>query len=152
MSATSWDQNRPSLAGTSVDTRYALLLATLGRVMTIKGRALLAGDIIRISDKVNAIGQFRIRDLPNFSTSWRLSVLIGPHGDASYLTGEDLDVLFDTKLIVAPSSNRQGIRLDGLPPLKYARSDGGEGGSHASNTIDHGYVVGTLNMNGDTAG
>ena len=136
-----------------MDTRYALPLETLGCVLTIKGRALIAGDIIRVSDKVNAtIGQFRTRDLPKFSTSWRLSVLIGPHGDASYLTGEDLDVLFDTKLTVAPSSNRQGIRLDGLPPLKYARSDGGEGGSHASNTIDHGYVVGTLNMNGDTAG
>ena len=34
-------------------------------------------------------------------------------------------------------------------PPKWARSDGGEGGSHPSNVIEYGYPLGTLNWTGD---
>jgi hypothetical protein len=46
------------------------------------------------------------------------------------------------------NSNRLGIRLTGPRP-QFARSDGGEGGSHPSNVHDHVYALGTINMSGE---
>lgn len=43
--------------------------------------------------------------------------------------------------------NRLGIRLQGPRP-KFARPDGGEGGSHPSNVHDHVYAIGTINFTG----
>ena len=40
-------------------------------------------------------------------------------------------------------SNRLGIRMEGPRP-KFARADGGEGGSHPSNVHDHVYAIGAL--------
>ena len=34
--------------------------------------------------------------------------------------------------------------------IEWARSNGGEGGSHPSNILDSGYAPGTINLNGDT--
>ena len=44
-------------------------------------------------------------------------------------------------------SNRLGIRMQGPRP-KFARKDGGEGGSHPSNVHDHVYAIGTINFTG----
>lgn len=46
--------------------------------------------------------------------------------------------------------NRLGIRLQGPRP-KFARPDGGEGGSHPSNVHDHVYAIGTINFTGTAA-
>ena len=35
------------------------------------------------------------------------------------------------------------------PKPKWARSDGGEGGSHPSNVHDHVYAIGSINFTGD---
>ena len=43
--------------------------------------------------------------------------------------------------------NRLGIRLTGPRP-KFARKDGGEGGSHPSNVHDHVYAIGSINFTG----
>ena len=43
--------------------------------------------------------------------------------------------------------NRLGIRMEGPRP-KFARTDGGEGGSHPSNVHDHVYAIGTINYTG----
>ncbi len=43
--------------------------------------------------------------------------------------------------------NRLGIRLTGPRP-QFARTDGGEGGSHPSNVHDHVYALGTINFTG----
>ena len=43
--------------------------------------------------------------------------------------------------------NRLGIRLNGPKP-RFARSDGGGGGSHPSNVHDHTYALGTINFTG----
>lgn len=43
--------------------------------------------------------------------------------------------------------NRLGIRMTGPRP-QFARSDGGEGGSHPSNVHDHVYAIGTINFTG----
>jgi allophanate hydrolase subunit 2 len=45
-------------------------------------------------------------------------------------------------------SNRLGVRLEGPAP-KWARTDGGEGGSHPSNVHDHVYALGTINFTGN---
>jgi allophanate hydrolase subunit 2 len=45
-------------------------------------------------------------------------------------------------------SNRLGIRLEGPAP-KWARTNGGEGGSHPSNVHDHVYALGTINFTGN---
>lgn len=45
-------------------------------------------------------------------------------------------------------SNRLGIRMEGPKP-RFARPDGGEGGSHPSNVHDHVYAIGTINYTGD---
>ena len=42
-----------------------------------------------------------------------------------------------------------GVRLFG-PKLDWARTTGGEGGSHPSNILDTGYALGSVNLNGDT--
>ena len=44
--------------------------------------------------------------------------------------------------------NRLGIRMEGPKP-QWARSDGGEGGSHPSNVHDHVYAIGSINFTGD---
>ena len=44
--------------------------------------------------------------------------------------------------------NRLGIRLTGPRP-KFARKDGGEGGSHPSNVHDHVYAIGSINFTGE---
>ena len=48
---------------------------------------------------------------------------------------------YSTAYKVHHNSNRLGIRLDGPKP-KFARADGGEGGSHPSNVHDHVYAIG----------
>ena len=47
--------------------------------------------------------------------------------------------------------NRLGVRLQGPRP-KFARKDGGEGGSHPSNVHDHVYAIGTINFTGAPSG
>ena len=53
-----------------------------------------------------------------------------------------------TELAHCCLSNRLGIRLEGPAP-KWARTDGGEGGSHPSNVHDHVYALGTINFTGN---
>lgn len=55
---------------------------------------------------------------------------------------------FRTLFTVHHNSNRLGIRLEGPRP-SFARTDGGEGGSHPSNVHDHVYAIGTVNYTGD---
>ncbi len=38
------------------------------------------------------------------------------------------------------------------PRPKFARTDGGEGGSHPSNVHDHVYAIGTINFTGARGG
>jgi allophanate hydrolase subunit 1/biotin carboxyl carrier protein len=73
----------------------------------------------------------------------------GPHDSDDIMTSEDREMLYTTKWRVGHNSNRTGIRLEGPKP-KWARSNGGEGGSHPSNILDYGYPSpGGLNWTGD---
>lgn len=79
-----------------------------------------------------------------------MDVLPGPHDDDEFLTPEGNTSFYSTQWTISPSSNRMGIRLQSNSRIQWAKSDGGEGGSHPSNILDNGYALGTVNLNGDT--
>ncbi|GAA5852079.1 hypothetical protein JCM8547_000152 [Rhodosporidiobolus lusitaniae] len=126
-----------------------------GKFGGVQGRDLVAGDIITLSPSSSPAltdsSDFTLPDLllPSYPHDWFLAALPGPHADSDYLLPEDRATLYSTTLTVSADSNRLGLRLEGLPPLKYSRPDGGAGGSHPSNCVEHGYSVGAVNLNGD---
>lgn len=122
----------------------------------VQGREIVAGDIISLAPgsagSASDSGDFVLPSsaCPTYPSSWTLAALPGPQADDDYLLAEDRDLLYSTTYTVSSDSNRLGIRLQGLKPFKYSRPDGGAGGSHPSNCVEHGYSTGALNMNGDT--
>jgi allophanate hydrolase subunit 2 len=62
-----------------------------------------------------------------------------------------MDYLFSTPMKVSHNANRAAYRLAEVPDFFWARSDGGKGGSHPSNIVDHGYNMrGGINVTGNT--
>lgn len=123
-----------------------------------QGRALKAGDMIPIGEPgsemnyglFNGILDDHLFDhiTSQYYTNWSIGVLPGPHANPEYFTDEDMDMFYTTEWRVHENSNRLGIRLCGPTP-KWARSNGGEGGSHPSNIHDCEYAVGTINFTGN---
>eukprot|EP00493_Phyllostaurus_siculus_P022346 UN22678 len=85
---------------------------------------------------------------PELTTSWTIGVLPGPQAAPDYFQEEDMEMFYSTTWKVHHNTNRLGVRLIGPPP-KFARSTGGEGGSHPSNIHDNVYAIGTVNFTGD---
>ncbi|OAX34102.1 hypothetical protein K503DRAFT_699315 [Rhizopogon vinicolor AM-OR11-026] len=122
-----------------------------------QGRSLRAGDQLALdslSSEQDGSGpvSFVLRDnlIPVYPQDWVIRVLAGPHDDAEFLTSDGNGKFYSTKWSVSSSSNRMGIRLESDKSIDWARSAGGEGGSHPSNILDNGYALGTINVNGDT--
>lgn len=119
-----------------------------------QGRALRAGDVIPLGEQGETAGSQKIPTdfLPDYPVSeegiWEIKVLLGPQSAPDYFTQEDVDDFFSTIFKVHHNSNRLGIRLDGPRP-RFARKDGGDGGSHPSNVHDHVYAIGAINYTGD---
>ncbi|KAH8671544.1 putative urea amidolyase [Xylariales sp. PMI_506] len=118
-----------------------------------QGRPLRAGDLLRIVEgselpkalpKATSIPETL---WPQYSDHWDIHAMPGPY-DEGYLLPEDLEMLYGTTWEVSHNSARGGIRLVGPRP-KWARTDGGDGGSHPSNVIEYGYPMGGLNWTGD---
>lgn len=111
----------------------------------VQGRELVGGDILSLAATCGPASRdsddysLPSASIPTYTHEWRLAALPGPCGDADYLRPEDLASLYSTTYTVSSQANRLGIRLEGLKPLKFARSSGGSGGSHPSNTIEMGY-------------
>ncbi|KAJ9659577.1 hypothetical protein H2201_007326 [Coniosporium apollinis] len=84
---------------------------------------------------------------PKYSKNWEIMAMVGPH-DEGYFLPEDIEMIYNTEWKVSHNASRSGIRLVGPVP-KWARKDGGEGGSHPSNVIEYGYPIGALNWTGD---
>ncbi|GAA5886536.1 hypothetical protein JCM6882_001679 [Rhodosporidiobolus microsporus] len=123
-----------------------------GKFGGVQGREIVAGDIITLSPSA-APASTDSSDLtlpssvpPTFPHEWTLAALPGPHADADYLTEEDRTSLYSTTYTISADSNRMGLRLQGLKPLKFSRDTG----EHGSNVVDHGYSEGAINLNGDT--
>ena len=62
-----------------------------------------------------------------------------------------MDQLFSEAFKVSLTSNRSAYRVSEIDPEKFfARTDGGVGGSHPSNVLDHAYAIrGTMNVCGN---
>lgn len=86
--------------------------------------------------------------VPTFKDAWEVDALLGPQEAPDYFTNEDIETLFDSTYEVSHNANRLGVRLIGPKP-KWARADGGEGGSHPANLNDNPYGIGSINYTGD---
>ena len=119
-----------------------------------QGRALMAGDILPLSPVklLTHLQELHAGSLPDFPEevggTWEIGVLPGPQSAPDYFTKEDVEEFFSTDFVVHHNSNRLGIRLQGPRPT-FARTDGGDGGSHPSNVHDHVYAIGAINYTGD---
>ncbi|ODO08964.1 urea carboxylase [Cryptococcus wingfieldii CBS 7118] len=120
-----------------------------------QGRALIPGDLLTITpSSLSSFTPSSWPSVPAYGNTWQIDVCPGPQWDEEYLSEEGMKTLLEGKAggggwKVSPASNRSGLRLEG-PRVKWARTDGGEGGSHPSNVVDQGYPFAALNMNGDT--
>ena len=118
-----------------------------------QGRVLRAGDMLPLGSVENQVlVGTKVPEIwrPPMSDGelWKIKVLPGPQADPDYFTRDDISQFYSTDYVVHHNSNRLGIRLEGPRP-KFARTDGGEGGSHPSNVHDHVYAIGTVNFTGD---
>ncbi len=125
---------------------------TLGQFGGHNGRALRAGDVLRL--KADACAgqtceeQIPADLLPQIGHDWQLRVVYGPHGAPDFFTDEDIQTFFAHSWEVHYNSSRTGVRLIGPKPT-WARSSGGEAGMHPSNIHDNAYAFGTVDFTGD---
>lgn len=118
-----------------------------------QGRPLRTGDLLRITDTIppelDDSQPLSVPEalLPNYTEEWNIQVMHGPYCEG-YLAPEDIELWYTTTWEVSHNSARGGIRLVGPRP-KWARADGGDGGSHPSNVIEYGYPMGGVNFTGD---
>ncbi|WP_345801631.1 urea carboxylase [Microbacterium sp. AZCO] len=127
---------------------------TLGGFGGHGGRALLAGDVLRLgpaaSHPDDALGDGTPDDRrPALTHSWTIGVTEGPHAAPEFFTRGDLHAFYATDYEVHLNSARTGVRLIGPKP-QWARPDGGEAGLHPSNIHDTPYAVGAIDFTGDT--
>ena len=111
-----------------------------------EGRKLQPGDVIKSAEPAQDLKSLAGRSLkkdiiPEYSREWRLRATPGPNSSPDYVTGEGMDLLFENSFKIQHTSNRSAYRLDELPDYFFARKDGGVGGSHPSNIVDHAYAM-----------
>ncbi|EGN97307.1 hypothetical protein SERLA73DRAFT_169686 [Serpula lacrymans var. lacrymans S7.3] len=123
-----------------------------------QGRKLVSGDQLALGDcepteeeATQSASQRVLHTLiPLYHKDWTVYVLAGPQDDEEYLLNKGSQTFYSTSWRISSSSNRMGIRLESKERFEWARSSGGEGGSHPSNILDNGYALGSVNVNGDT--
>ncbi len=122
---------------------------TLGQFGGHAGRTLRAGDVLHIRPADDFTHRQLAAELvPQYTGTWEIGVLYGPHGAPDFFTEGDIDNLFAVDWEVHHNSNRTGVRLIGPKP-QWARSDGGEAGLHPSNIHDNAYAIGAVDFTGD---
>lgn len=121
-----------------------------------QGRKLAPGDQVELgsprSDLKSLVGRkLRSDAIPTYSREWVLKAIPGTNTSPDYATEEGMDYLFSHSFKIQHTSNRSAYRLEELPASFFARADGGVGGSHPSNILDHAYAMrGALNICGNT--
>jgi urea carboxylase len=129
----------------------SLATFTLGKFGGHGGRALRAGDVLRLlqaSGDCSRAAELQPGAAPCIETHWTIRVLHGPHGAPDFFTPDDIETLFATEWEVHYNSSRTGVRLLGPKP-QWARADGGEAGLHPSNIHDNAYAPGAIDFTGD---
>ena len=124
---------------------------TLGKFGGHGGRALRAGDVLRLNRSglgLDGCAALAVRDRPEYRHSWQIGVTDGPHGAPDFFTPEDMRIFFEAEWEVHYNSSRTGVRLIGPKPA-WARNDGGEAGLHPSNIHDNAYAIGSVDFTGD---
>jgi len=124
---------------------------TLGRFGGHGGRALRAGDVLRLNRSSGDLAgtvAIAATERPTYSHTWKIGVTDGPHGAPDFFTRDDLRAFFDADWEVHYNSSRTGVRLIGPKPT-WARRDGGEAGLHPSNIHDNAYAIGSVDFTGD---
>ncbi|HEV7605808.1 MAG TPA: 5-oxoprolinase/urea amidolyase family protein [Steroidobacteraceae bacterium] len=124
---------------------------TLGRFGGHGGRALRAGDVLRLNRSgldLAGCSATPSSARPEYSHAWQIAVTDGPHGAPDFFTPDDLRAFFDAQWEVHYNSSRTGVRLIGPKPA-WARRDGGEAGLHPSNIHDNAYAIGSVDFTGD---
>ena len=120
------------------------------------GRPLQANDEVPVgspkTDLSDLAGrQIKSSAIPDYDNQWTVRAIPGPNSAPGYASEEGMDYLFSNAFKIQHTSNRSAYRLDELPSYFFARPDGGVGGSHPSNIIDHAYAIrGALNICGNT--
>lgn len=121
-----------------------------------EGRKLQPGDNLSFGKPAMDPKSLKDRKLkpesiPQYTREWTLRAVPGPNAVPDYITKEGMDYLFEHAFKIQHSSNRSAYRLEELKPAFFARTDGGVGGSHPSNIVDHAYAMrGCLNICGNT--
>lgn len=126
---------------------------TLAHVGGFEGRALKAGDILPLGPAGEGRPGRSVRPecRPVIARgSWSIEVVAGPNDDWIDEAGQARFFATDWKL--SARSNRVGYRLEG-PQWSFTRKaydKAPENGAEPSNTIDHGYAIGAINLGGQT--
>lgn len=121
-----------------------------------EGRPLKTGDILKFGpSKENATTltnrKVKPSARPKYENIIELRIILGMNAYPDYVSEEGIDYLLSTPLKFSVNSNRSACRLDPLPDFFFSREDGGAGGSHPSNIIDHAYNMrGAINVTGNT--
>lgn len=119
-----------------------------------KGRKLQAGDEIPLGSsgsKDLAGRRINPKYIPEYTNEWELRAIPGPNSAPDYVTEAGMDYLFSSFMKISHNANRAAYRLAEVPDYFWARPNGGKGGSHPSNIVDHGYNMrGAVNVTGNT--
>jgi urea carboxylase len=121
---------------------------TLGNFGGHGGRALRAGDVLKLNAADVTPCETSVQAVPEYKHAWEVAVHYGPHGAPDFFTDEDITMFFGTDWQVHFNSSRTGVRLIGPKP-RWARTDGGEAGLHPSNIHDNAYAIGSIDFTGD---
>ncbi len=122
---------------------------TLGGFGGHGGRAIRAGDVLRVGHEISSQpSPIPPQERPPLTSDWEIGVMVGPHAAPDFFTEDDIRMIFGTTWEVHYNSSRTGVRLIGPKPT-WARKDGGEAGLHPSNIHDNAYAIGALDFTGD---
>ena len=123
------------------------------------GRPLTAGDEVKVgtaicrTSTVSPVAGSRATSVPSSSVCSSCAPFPARTASPDYVTEAGMDYLFSNVFKTQLTSNRSAYRIDEIPADVgfFARTDGGVGGSHPSNVLDHAYAIrGTMNVCGNT--
>lgn len=121
-----------------------------------EGRKLMPDDNVKLGKPSQPLGDLEGRKvkedlIPKYEREWHIKAVPGPNTSPDYVTEEGMDFLFSHSFKIQHTSNRSAYRIEEVMPGFFAREDGGVGGSHPSNIVDHAYAMrGALNICGNT--